>query len=158
MAHHGTLAGIYVTPAAAAPMAPVTAVQAVAGTGLEGDRYADGSGTYSSGDRYWGQVTLIEEEALAAVEREAGIPLDAAETRRNLVTSGVALNHLVDRTFRVGDATLRGTKLCEPCAHMERLAGKPVRKPLVHRGGLNAVIVTGGTLRLGDPIRPEEDQ
>lgn len=153
MSLHGSVTAIYVTAEATAPMTGLTSVRAVAGAGLDGDRYARGAGTWSAPDRPEGQVTLIESEATAAVTAETGTPLDPAETRRNLVTEGVALNHLVGREFRVGGAVLRGVRLCEPCTHLEGLAGKPVRKPLVHRGGLNAIIVEGGTIAVGDSVR-----
>jgi len=155
---HGRVAGVFVASAATAPMEPVEAATAVAGVGLDGDRYAAGVGTWSEDGRLWGQVTLIEAEAVEAVARETGSHVDPSDTRRNVVTTGVPLNHLVDREFRVGEATLRGVRLCEPCTHLERVSGKPLRKPLVHRGGLNALIVDGGTIRVGDAVTaPEED-
>ncbi|MEK7341409.1 MAG: MOSC domain-containing protein, partial [Candidatus Binatota bacterium] len=64
-----------------------------------------------------------------------------------------ALNHLVGRDFKVGAVTLRGIRLCEPCAHLENLSRKGVQRGLIHRGGLRAHILTGGTIRLGDTIQ-----
>jgi MOSC domain-containing protein YiiM len=79
--------------------------------------------------------------------------LDPGATRRNIVTRGVPLKHLVGQQFRVGDVTLRGLRLCEPCAHLERLSHPGVREALIHRGGLRAQILTDGTIRVGDSIR-----
>lgn len=131
----------------------VDEVKAVTGVGLEGDRYSVGGGTWSK--RFPGphrHVTLIEAEALEALRRDHGIELSAAESRRNILTSGVGLNHLVGREFTVGDAGLRGVELCEPCRYLEKVTGRPVRAPLVHRGGLNAEIVEGGVIRVGDAV------
>ena len=98
------------------------------------------------------EITLIEAEAIEAVPREYGVELSPAEARRNIVTRGVALNHLVGREFRVGNVVLRGIRLCEPCEHLERLTRPGVLEALVHRGGLRAQIVSGGTIQVGDSI------
>ena len=144
---------IHVAHDAGAPPTAVDSVRAIAGKGLEGDRYYHRIGTFSKTQRPARQVTLVESEALEALTRDYRIELSAGATRRNITTQGVALNHLVGRTFRVGSATLRGIQLCEPCGHMEKLAGQAgIRRGLVHRGGLNAEIVTDGMIRLGDSI------
>lgn len=144
---------IHLAPEGGAPVVAAEAVRAVAGKGLEGDRYFQRIGTFSQKDRPARHVTLVESEALEAVARDYGIALSPGVTRRNITTTGVALNHLVGRTFRVGEAILRGIQLCEPCGHMERLSGhEGLKRGLVHRGGLNAEVVTGGSIRVGDPI------
>ncbi|MBX5491677.1 MAG: MOSC domain-containing protein [Chloroflexi bacterium] len=153
----GEIVAIHVASAAAAPMRPVEEVRAVPGRGLEGDRYFAGQGTYSAKAGPHREVTLIELEALEAIQRDAGITLGLAESRRNLVTRGVPLSHLVGREFLVGTVRLRGIKLCEPCLHMERLSGRAgVCSALVHRGGLNAQVLEEGVVRVGDVVRPAE--
>ena len=97
-------------------------------------------------------MTLIEAEALEGLAREYEITLQPNHARRNLLTRGVPLNHLVGKTFRIGDVTLRGIRLCEPCGHLEKLTCKGVEKGLIHRGGLRAQIVSGGWLEIGAPI------
>lgn len=150
-----TVEGIFIAPAGEAPLSAVDAVEAIAGVGLQGDRYAKRAGTYSSKQGPKRQVTLIEGEALDAAERDYEIALPPGATRRNIVTRGIALNHLLGREFSVGPARLRGVTLCEPCMHMEGLSGVPgVRLALIHRGGLNAEILDGGTIRVGDHIVP----
>ncbi|TAH35128.1 MAG: MOSC domain-containing protein [Planctomycetota bacterium] len=129
-------------------------VRAVAGAGLEGDRYRQRQGTFWREGKAGLQVTLIEMEALEALQREYGIALSAAESRRNLATRGVALNHLVGRCFRVGEVLLQGVRLCEPCGHLEQLARAGIKRGLVHRGGLRADVVEGGLLRVGDAVTP----
>ena len=152
----GRVAGIFIASVAAGPMRSVEEVRAVAGKGLEGDRYFDGAGSWSDRPGAGREVTLIESEAVAAAGRDYDFELPPGEVRRNLVTTGVALNHLVGTEFTVGEVRLRGMRLCEPCAHVSELTGAPLVKALVHRGGLRAEIVQDGTIRVGDAIRPGE--
>ncbi|MFO3797519.1 MAG: MOSC domain-containing protein, partial [Anaerolineales bacterium] len=81
------------------------------------------------------------------------ISLRPIESRRNIATRGVALNHLVGRRFRLGEAVLLGIQLCEPCGYLEQKTGKAVRAGLVHRGGLRARVLEGGLIRPGDTIQ-----
>ncbi len=148
----GTVISIHLAETAAGAMASVNEVHAVPGKGLEGDRYFTQTGTYSKKPRPDREVTLIEIEAIEALAREYKIALEPGAARRNIVTRGVPLNHLVGQEFRVGDVTLRGLRLCEPCAHLERLSHPGVREALIHRGGLRAQILTDGTIRVGDSI------
>jgi MOSC domain-containing protein YiiM len=95
---------------------------------------------------------LIEIEAIEGLKRDYEIQLDPGQARRNIVTRNVALNHLVEQEFRIGDVVLRGTRLCEPCAHMEKLTRKGAMRGLIHRGGLRAEVVKGGAIRVGDVV------
>jgi MOSC domain-containing protein YiiM len=147
----GTVEAIYISGTAAAPTKALDAVLAIPGIGLEGDRYALKLGTfYKPLPDY--ELTLIEAEAVEAMRRDYGVELAAGDARRNIVTRGVALNHLVGKEFTVGDVRIRGIRLCEPCDHLERLTGKPVLKGLLHRGGLRAQILTEGTIHAGDEV------
>lgn len=151
----GTVVAIHVAGEAGAPMRELSEVAAIAGAGLEGDRYRAGIGFYSDrpGSR---QLTLIEAEALEAVAAETGIALAFAESRRNLTTRGLPLNDLVGRRFRVGAVLCAGIRLCPPCTRLEELTGRPVMPPLIDRGGLRADILESGTIRRGDPIQVVE--
>ena len=148
------LVGIFIAPSAGAPMQACDRIAVVAGVGVRGDRYAAGTGTYSGTGPGPRDVTLIERDAVDAVRTEdGGLALREDETRRNLVTEGVALNHLVGRTFRVGEVRMRGVRLAEPCAYLEQLVGLVgVREALLHRAGLRAEILDDGELRVGDDI------
>jgi MOSC domain-containing protein YiiM len=160
----GTVVSIHVAPEASASMQSITEVRAFPGRGLDGDRYFTGTGFYSKTSSHGGrEVTLIEIEAVealfggvanAAGER-LGIKLVAADTRRNIVTAGVPLNHLVGREFRVGAVLMRGTRLCEPCKHLDDLTQHGVMTGLIHRGGLRAQILSEGVILVGDAVRPK---
>jgi len=150
----GSVVSIHISPAAGQPMETVPEARAVAGRGLEGDRYALGIGYYSKTPGPGGrELTLIETETLEALGA-LGIKLSAAESRRNVATSGVPLNHLVGREFQVGTVRMLGTRLCEPCKYLDGLTQAGAMTALLHRGGLRARILTDGLIRVGDTIKP----
>ncbi|MDQ3512624.1 MAG: MOSC domain-containing protein [Chloroflexota bacterium] len=153
--HHdstGTITGIFVSPEAGAPMHALDRVEAIAGQGLAGDRYQHGDGFMS--DRRGGglELTLVEEEALTSLSAENGVEITAADSRRNLATRGVDLAALVGRQFRIGEVACQGVRLCEPCVRIEQLIGKPFVRPMVHRAGLRADILSSGIVRVGDTV------
>jgi MOSC domain-containing protein YiiM len=128
--------------------APVERVHAYAGRGLEGNRYF-----WEDGDAPPGRgVTLIAAEAMDAVALEGNVSIEPAATRRNVLTRGIDVNELVGKRFRIGDVECEGVELCEPCAHLESMTQPGVMKALVHRGGLNADILTDGEINVGDPV------
>ncbi len=149
----GELAAIYIAPQRTARLQPVDEAHAIPGHGLEGDRFfiPPGSGQKRSPES---ELTLIEIETIEAVARETQIEFGPGEARRSLVTRGVPLNHLVGKEFLIGEVRCRGMRLCEPCDHLESLTVAGVKDALRHRGGLRAQILSPGTLRPGDPIRP----
>ena len=151
----GTVVSIHITRAAGQPMETVSAARAVAGRGLEGDRSFLGTGYYSDKPSAGGrEVTLIETETLEALPAEGAVKVSAPESRRNIATAGVPLNHLVGHEFWVGDVRLRGTRLCEPCRYLDSLTHPGAMAALVHRAGLRAQILNDGVIRPGDSIRP----
>ncbi|MGA9801034.1 MAG: MOSC domain-containing protein [Terriglobales bacterium] len=147
----GIIESIYIAPAATAPTRAVQEVLAIPGVGLEGDRYALRQGTFFKPEPDF-ELTLIEAEAIEALKREYNVELAPGEARRNLVTRGVALNHLVGRDFQIGEVKIHGIRLCEPCDHLQRLTGRQVIKGLRHRGGLRAQILSQGSIRVGDSL------
>jgi MOSC domain-containing protein YiiM len=142
----GTVEAIAIAAAAEAPMALVEQATARAGQGLEGDRYAGGEGTFSNPHSRGHDLTLIEAEVVDSLGVAPEVP------RRNVVTRGIDLNALVGRRFRVGEVECEGQRLCEPCAHLQRLTEPRLLRALVHRGGLRADIVSGGVIRVGDAL------
>ncbi len=152
----GVVELLAVAPLAEAPMRLVRQARAMAGQGLEGDRYADGVGTFSprGAHRPGYELTLIAAEVVEQLTtRDAALDLSA--TRRNVLTRGIDVNALVGRDFRIGDVRCRGIRLAEPCAHLERLQGPGLLRPLIHRGGLRVDILSDGSITEGSPIRTE---
>lgn len=153
---NGHVVSIYVSPVAGLPMRPRDEVQAVPRRGLEGDRYFDGTGEFSSRTtpgREVTEVTLIEAEVIEHLQRDLGIEVQAGDSRRNIVTRGVSLNSLVGSEFQVGHVRLAGAGLCEPCVSLVKLTeNKHLLRGLAHRGGLRARILTRGTIAVGDSV------
>jgi MOSC domain-containing protein YiiM len=148
----GRVEAIYLAPESEAPTMPVDEVQAVAGKGLVGDRKHRDRLPAGKREKPGRELTLIESESVEALASETGIELGPGEHRRQVVTRGITLNDLVGKRFAVGGLECVGVELNEPCAHLERLTKPGVLKGLVHRGGLRADIVRGGTLRVGDEV------
>jgi MOSC domain-containing protein YiiM len=151
----GTVISINIAPDGAAPMQTVVEARAVPGRGLEGDRYFEHKGTFSAAkpDR---ELTLIEAEAIEAMKSELDVDYGLGDSRRNVVTRGVPLNHLVGKEFWIGEVKARGLRLCEPCSHLQKLSHEKVLPGLVHRGGLRAQILSEGIIRLGQTVRESE--
>ncbi len=151
----GFVEAIHTAPATGGDPEPRETVEAVAGRGLEGDRYFKGEGLYNEEPNLEpSDVTLIESEALVAAREDYGIDLGPGEHRRNVTTRGVPLNHLVGTQFLIGEVLLEGIELCEPCGYMESIAGcEGAVDALRHRGGLDASIIESGTIVVGEKIR-----
>lgn len=153
----GTILEIWTASEANTPMVSQAAVKAVAGAGLKGDRYRSGGSWSKQGGKPYQELTLIELEQLEWFEKETGIPFPPSKTRRNVLTSGISLNDLVGNRLRIGSVELEGMQLCEFCKSLQERSGLPVLPAMVHRGGLNCRIITGGEIRVGDAIEPIED-
>lgn len=143
-----TVAHIFIAATRGAPMQSLNRAEAVAGSGLVGDRYANES--IRRGPGY--QLTLIELENIHAFEEATGHVLTADAPRRNIVTLGIALNALVGRHFRVGQVLAEGLELCEPCSLFKKRTHPEALRFFVGKGGLRARIVEGGVIAVGDLI------
>jgi MOSC domain-containing protein YiiM len=143
----GRVEGIYISPKRGLLPEPVESVRALASRGLEGNRY------FFDGDAPPGvALTLIAVEAVEAMEREHGISIEPRESRRNVVTRGIDVNQLVGKQFRIGDVECFGVELCEPCTTLQAMTKPGIIKGLVHRGGLNADILSDGEISVGDAV------
>ena len=132
---------IHLGRARVAELWTVDSVLAVAGKGLEGDRHF-----HEEGARPGQAITLVAAEEVEAVGLAPG------ETRRQVTVRGVDVNGLVGKRFRVGEVECLGVELCEPCMHLQEMTRPGIIKELTHRAGINADIVVGGTIRVGDPV------
>lgn len=132
---------IHVGPVEGEPLHAVDSIRALAGKGLEGDRHfhPDGAGPGKA-------ITLVEDEVVV------GADLASGATRRQVTVRGVRLNDLVGRRFLVGDVLCYGVELCEPCAHLRSLTRPGIMRELAHRAGINADILSDGTIRVGDAV------
>jgi MOSC domain-containing protein YiiM len=143
----GRVEGIFISPRKRLLPEPADSVRALAGRGLEGNRY------FFDGDAPPGvALTLIAAEAVEALEREHGISIEPRESRRNVVTRDVDVNALVGKTFRIGGVECRGVELCEPCTTLQAMTQPGIIKGLAHRGGLNADILSDGEISVGDAV------
>ncbi len=153
MPDRGVVERIFITPEAEAPVREVESAKAVAGRGLEGDRYFHARGTWSRHPGGAREITLIDGAGLDGAALQLGVELRNGAHRRNVVTRGVDLRDLIGKRFYVGEALCEGLRDCAPCGHMERLAAPGARAALEGRGGLRAEIRESGLIRRGDPIR-----
>lgn len=145
----GRLEWIGLRPRRRAPLVAVEEASAEIGRGLAGDRVFD-----TGSDKR--QVTLVQAEHLAAVAALAGTPSVAPEQlRRNLLVSGINLQALKNRRFRIGAALLEGTGDCHPCSRMEENLGRGGYQAMRGHGGITARVLESGVIRVGDPVIPE---
>ena len=149
-----SVVAIHVAPRRGGPCVRLAQGTLVPGRGIEGDHHhAEPDGVPAS------EVTFVEAETVEAFNAETGLDIDAAATRRNVLTRDVELNPLVGKRFAVGTAVLEGLEPCDPCATLgRRLATRSVSAPdivkaLASRGGLRARVVEGGVIAPGDEIR-----
>jgi MOSC domain-containing protein YiiM len=156
LSEDGHVEAIYVGPVEAGPLGEVPEVDAVAGKGLVGDRHYRADPP--PGEEAGRDITLVETEALDALAAEHGIELGPGESRRQIYTRGIRLNPLVGKRFLVGDVECLGIELCEPCNHLQSLTPPGTMRGLVHRAGIRADILSGGTIRPGDPVREAPDR
>lgn len=152
----GVVLHLQIAPVKRGPTVLVDAVRAVAGQGLEGDHHFRADGVFDEKVGVGRQATLLDAEEVEALNREHGYGLAPVDLRRNVVTRGVRLPDLLHRAFWVGDALLRGERVCDPCAHVESITRPGVLAAYVGRAGLRASILRSGTIRLGDAVRMAE--
>jgi MOSC domain-containing protein YiiM len=136
----GVVEGIFVGPTDEGPLNAAEQVQVKTGGGIEGDRYGDKD------------ITLFEAEAIEGLKADTGIQIQPSEIRRNVMTRGVSLNDLLGHRIRVGEVEAVVTELCHPCNHLQKLTQAGVLRGLTNRGGLNADVVAGGAIRVGDQL------
>jgi MOSC domain-containing protein YiiM len=136
----GVVEGIFTGAIDEGPLEGTDEVRVKTGAGIEGDRYGDKD------------ITLFEAEAIEHLKTSTGIELAPSEIRRNVMTRGVSLNDLLGHRIRVGEVEAVVTELCHPCSHLQKLTQPGVLRGLVNRGGLNADVVAGGAIRVGDEV------
>jgi len=138
-----TVTAIHIASEYGADVRPVTEAEAVAGKGLMGDRYF---GTTR-------QVTIVcRGELDRAAADLGGDAIPAGATRRNITVDLDELPRTHGTPLRIGEVELQVWRECTPCQVMETSVGPGARAALEDRAGISATVVTGGTIRVGDPI------
>ena len=156
----GQVVGIYIAPAAGTPVVSLRESEALPGTGLAGDRYANHIGYYSNDTRYpptGRHLTLIAAEDLERLAGDTGIILNSGEHRRNIVTRGIDITALLGARFRIGEVECIGIRPCPPCASPRSTPSWVSSSRCAQGGGVRAEIMSSGTIHVGDAIRIEAD-
>lgn len=140
------VSALFTAPAAGEPMQSHQTVELVAGRGIPGDRYLLGTGHWS--DPQWPdqELTLFDK----SVAERLGLPSETF--RRNIVISGLPVLDLIGVKFKLGSATLRGVRHCDPCRYLEKLVRPGIVDALEHDGGVRCAIITSGTVSVGDAL------
>lgn len=150
--------GLFISPGIGERMQACAVVRALAGQGLEGDRYALGRGSYSRAPRQVARhVSLISREAMEAANDELSrrglVPFEPDETRRNIVVEGIDVYALLGQEFRIGAVCLRGSDITRPCHVPSAEAGKTGFKEAFHnRGGILTEVLSNGFISIGDVL------
>jgi len=153
MIESGKVVSLFIVDRSAEPMKKVDQLAALAGRGIEGDRYLLGTGTYSKKPEPGRQVTLIQSEVLTSLNKKFNITVKPDESRRNVLTEGIEINHLIGKEFLVGTVRLRAHRLTRPRKYLENLLGQPgLYKELWDHGGISCEILTDGVIKEGDII------
>ena len=149
----GIVVALFTVDRRAAPMKKVDQLYALAGRGIEGDRYFLGTGTYSKSPEPGRQVTLIKSEVLESLKNKLEINVKPEESRRNILTQGIEINDLIGTEFYVGTVRLRAHRITQPCLYLEKLLDQPgLYKELWDNGGISCEILSDGVIKERDII------
>jgi len=146
----GKVEKIYVAPQGGVEMQKVSQVEALAGCGLEGDRYCSRTGYWTDVDEC--QVTLIAAEDLEDIQRITGVRVDNGEHRRNLITRGIELESLSGKRFQVGQAILEFDRPRPPCSYIQSITQPGMTRALAGHSGICARVVQSGLIQEEDSI------
>ena len=75
--------------------------------------------------------------------------------KRNLLISKYNIQNLKGKYFSIGDAKFFGTGDCKPCKKIENLLGKRVLDAMQGMGGITAIVVESGMIKVNDKLNLE---
>jgi MOSC domain-containing protein YiiM len=149
---HGIVRKIYISPSCGDSLEEKSSVEAVAGFGIVGDRYYKKAICSKNTADARNAITLIDTSAAEICRQRIGRDFSPKEFRRNLIVEGIDLNDLVGKSFKAGEAEMKGYELCHPCKYLSELLDADVLKGLEMCGGLRAEITGTGRIKVGDSI------
>ena len=145
-------------------------IRLLAGLGVEGDAHLGETVKHRSrvkrdpSQPNLRQVHLIHAELLEEL-RAAGFEVSPGEVGENVTTRGVDLLGLpAGARLRLGgSAVVEVTGLRDPCSQLDRfrpglmaaVLGRGAGGNLIRKAGVMAVVLAGGEVRPGDPVRVE---
>jgi MOSC domain-containing protein YiiM len=146
----GRVETIVVRDRSRVPARKIDATTAIVGVGLADDRF----GQRGEPELSTRQVTLLQFEHLPIIAKLARVEaIDPIQLRRNLVISGINLVALRNARLQVGAAVLEIVSPCHPCSIMEETIGRGGYAAMCGHGGMNARVIVGGLIKLGDGVR-----
>lgn len=145
---NASIKAIFTSPEKGKPVNRVRRVRAIRGAGLEGDRYC----FEDKGGEAHCQVTLVAEADLKEAEDVCKVSLSKGEHRRNLVITGIDLEQLAGKSFRIGEAVMEYTGQRPPCGYLESLTEPGMANALTGKGGICVRVLTSGWIDEGSGI------
>jgi len=143
----GVVEALFITATKGAVVEQQQSVELIAEAGIAGDRYCKAQP--ANGVAAVNNLTLIDADHLDAFLAKNTVEISYGDFRRNVITRGIDLNDLVGKEFTIGDVLCKGTELCEPCAPLAAKVHSAILPDLVHKAGIRAEILRGGTVALG---------
>ncbi|HUO92695.1 MAG TPA: MOSC domain-containing protein [Rhizomicrobium sp.] len=140
----GRLIGIGRAREKRAPLEQCREANVTAEAGIQGD---------VRGSKPGRQVTVLFREGWDDACRELGVRLPWVTRRANLLVEGIERPRRIGDYLQIGDIVLAVRDETKPCNLME-LAHSGLRGALQPdwRGGVCCDVVSGGTIRVGDPV------
>ena len=125
----------------------IDTVEAIKGKGLVNNRH------FKENNEKRSQITLIEIENINYYNNISKTLIPSINFRRNIITSGLRLNELLNKEFYIGKVRVKAHDLCRPCKYLQELLKQNnIIKEFLHKGGLRCEILTSGKICIGDKI------
>ena len=125
----------------------IDTVEAIKGKGLVNNRH------FKENNEKKSQITLIEIENINYYNNISKTLIPSINFRRNIITSGLRLNELLNKEFYIGKVRVKAHDLCRPCKYLQELLKQNnIIKEFLHKGGLRCEILSSGKICVGDKI------